>query len=85
MNRPDEKCRKWKRKVIERCGKKCVRCGRTRGLQAHHLLPWATHPETRFIVSNGVALCSRCHHVVHRHGGYIPPLEWDGRVPEVNA
>jgi 5-methylcytosine-specific restriction endonuclease McrA len=47
----------------------CARCGEKKGgkrsLAAHHLKPWAGHPELRFDMSNVVSLCVRCHLWVH--------------------
>jgi hypothetical protein len=45
----------------------CEVCGkpkwRTTGIRinAHHIWPWAEHPELRYDVSNGVTLCVSCH------------------------
>lgn len=47
----------------------CKCCGEKKGgkrtLAAHHLKPWAGHPELRFDMSNVVSLCVRCHLWVH--------------------
>ncbi|WP_416360620.1 HNH endonuclease [Burkholderia gladioli] len=45
----------------------CQHCGDARGgnLHAHHILPFATHPELRVDVSNGITLCKPCHKAVH--------------------
>ena len=55
---------KWVLAVILR-DKKCVRCGTTENLQAHHLKTWKSHPDLRYEVSNGAALCPLCHHAQH--------------------
>lgn len=78
-NRPDAKRSRWRKRVLARDGGKCVRCGKGRKLQAHHVLPYATHPERRFDVANGLTLCNRCHHVVHDNRGVLPRFRWDGR------
>lgn len=58
-SRPHE-ARKWSLAVRARDG--CCRdCGATVGLQAHHLKPWASFPELRYDVGNGVTLCGGCH------------------------
>lgn len=62
-NRPHEHD-KWVLAVILR-DKKCVRCGTAENLQAHHLKTWKSHPDLRYDVSNGVALCPLCHHAQH--------------------
>lgn len=55
---------KWAMAVILR-DKKCVRCEATENLQAHHVKSWRSHPDLRYVVSNGVALCPLCHHAQH--------------------
>ncbi len=66
----------WRREVFkhadfrcEECGKKqgahCKECGERFHLYAHHIKPWAKHPELRFDPNNGVALCSVCHDRSH--------------------
>lgn len=55
---------KWALAVILR-DKKCVRCEATENLQAHHVKSWRSHPDLRYVVSNGVALCPLCHHAQH--------------------
>lgn len=62
----------WKvlaKTVYERDGYKCQRCGvphcKGHRLHAHHILPWAGHPDTRFDLTNITTLCSECHHWVH--------------------
>lgn len=62
---------RWAREVVLR-DKACVRCGVRETLQAHHVKPYAKHPELRLDVNNGVALCPPCHHAQHpKHS-----LEW---------
>jgi len=67
LSRPHEHD-KWALAVILR-DKKCVRCEATESLQAHHLKSWKSHPDLRYVVSNGVALCPLCHHAQHP---YLP-------------
>ena len=54
----------WARAVILH-DKRCVRCGATDKLQAHHKKLWKQHPELRFDLANGEALCPVCHHSKH--------------------
>lgn len=59
--------RQWRDAVYERDGYTCQHCGDARGgnLQAHHVKPFADHPELRFDVANGLTLCRDCHEKVH--------------------
>lgn len=67
---------KWRRTVFIRANHKCEECGKKQGercsccgmkfhLYAHHIKPWASHPELRFDPDNGIALCSVCHDKSH--------------------
>ena len=60
--------KKWHKLVLKSCDYTCQRCGK-RGvkLEAHHIKAWASHPELRFDVSNGIALCEDCHLAIHNH------------------
>ena len=55
---------RWAKAVILR-DKKCMRCGVKDRLQSHHIEPYATNPELRLDVDNGIALCPPCHHAQH--------------------
>lgn len=55
----------WVRSILTKSNRACVRCGSRRKVQAHHVRPWARFPESRYDLSNGVALCKRCHVEVH--------------------
>lgn len=48
--------RAWSRKVKDKCGRRCVVCGSSRSLRAHHLMSWADNIEHRFNINNGVAV-----------------------------
>lgn len=56
----------WRRAVLTRDGHSCMACGSLDDIQAHHIQPWATAPDLRFDVANGIALCAPCHREVHR-------------------
>lgn len=53
----------------ERCGveqgSRCECCGHTTHLHVHHKVQFAHNKELRFDVSNGEALCEKCHHSEH--------------------
>jgi 5-methylcytosine-specific restriction endonuclease McrA len=59
--------RAWREDVFARDKYTCQKCGDARGgnLRAHHVRGFATHPELRFEVSNGVTLCHPCHELEH--------------------
>lgn len=55
----------WSKAVIERDWK-CQDCGALGPLHAHHIKPKSAHPELRFELSNGMAVCPTCHWKRHR-------------------
>lgn len=64
--RVSKKCKIWRQKVLEKSNGICQACGmRAANLEAHHLKSWKTHRHLRFEVSNGIALCKRCHKKAH--------------------
>lgn len=60
----------WSKCVRLRDYNKCIICGKTEKLQAHHcLVRAALSLRTRFIIDNGVSLCYRCHLIeIHKNG-----------------
>ena len=64
--RHDLPARQWARAVKDRDGYTCQACGVTqRRLVSHHVYDYATHPELRYTIENGVCLCRRCHDAFH--------------------
>lgn len=55
----------WSKAVRQRDGK-CVRCGSTEELHAHHIKRKSEHPELALEVSNGETLCKPCHDAEHK-------------------
>lgn len=57
--------RVWRSAVFLRDNWTCQTC-QARGviLNAHHIKPYAKHPELRLDVSNGVTLCIPCHKLI---------------------
>lgn len=63
----------WRRAVFERDDYTCRNCFKRGGkLRAHHIKPWATHPELRYDIQNGLTLCHGCHLGMHRGVGSKP-------------
>ncbi len=63
--RDSGKLANWRKKVYQRDGYTCVKCGTVGYLNAHHIKPYAEYPEYRFEVSNGITLCVECHAKEH--------------------
>jgi len=65
----------WRRKVFKRDNYTCQHCGACNGngktveLNAHHILPWKLYPKKRYVISNGLTLCRKCHLKVHSKYG----------------
>ena len=57
--------KEWSKKVKERDLYTCQKCGIKTDLESHHILRWATHPEHRLNIDNGVCVCSSCHKKIH--------------------
>ena len=53
----------WANAVKNRDGHKCMKCGSTKDIQAHHIRPIKNHG--MHILSNGITLCGACHRVAH--------------------
>lgn len=65
----------WRKKVFERDNYTCQRCFARGGrLNAHHIEPWASNPEKRYSIENGVTLCYECHKIVHKSPRPTPNL-----------
>jgi len=66
VERNDPEVRAWRVNVLSRDGHRCIDCGATERLEAHHIAGWADCPELRVVVQNGVTVCWACH--LARHG-----------------
>jgi hypothetical protein len=67
----------WASIVKERDGK-CIYCGSTRNLNAHHIFTKARHGNLRWEPDNGVTLCAGC----HTFGVHINPAPYMLRIIE---
>jgi len=57
----------WRIKVFERDNYRCQNCKNRGGvLNAHHIKHFATHPDLRTELSNGITLCKKCHSNIHK-------------------
>lgn len=65
--RTSEESNAWKLAVLHRDNYTCRICGSKEQLHAHHINSWAEFPEDRFILENGLTLCSSCHEQYHRY------------------
>lgn len=67
------KSNRWRRRVLSRDAYTCKCCGaksnNKRGLIAHHLWSFTRYWKKRFLVSNGITLCSSCHKMFHSKYG----------------
>jgi tetratricopeptide (TPR) repeat protein len=55
----------WRDAVLQLFGQKCIRCGYTGNLHAHHVMPVNEYPELALEPTNGVPLCGNCHSEVN--------------------
>jgi hypothetical protein len=62
----DKAHKEWARLVKERDNNKCVVCGATTIICAHHLIPWEVE-KFRLNIENGITLCSS-HHTRYSYG-----------------
>lgn len=67
----------WATIVKSRDGK-CIYCGSTRNLNAHHIFTKARHGNLRWELNNGITLCSGC----HTFGVHINPAPYMLRIIE---
>ena len=64
--------RVWRKAVLERDNYLCGHCkGNKELMEAHHVKEFHHHPELRFDVDNGLALCNPCHIKHHNNRSKI--------------
>jgi hypothetical protein len=58
---------RWRKAIIKKSHHTCYICGAREGMMhAHHILSYLYSPEARNLLTNGVCLCTACHHAIHR-------------------
>jgi len=58
--------RKWRAEVYDKDKYTCRKCNNVGGnLEAHHIFSYSNNPNLRFVVSNGITFCIRCHTRFH--------------------
>ena len=59
------KHRRWRAAVLRKAKGLCVECARygkrVEATHAHHIKPRKEYPELRYVIDNGMALCTACH------------------------
>jgi 5-methylcytosine-specific restriction endonuclease McrA len=70
----------WKLAVLHRDKYKCRLCGSDEELHAHHINSWATFPEDRYVLENGLTMCNKCHSTYHK---YEKEVKKNGEFAEV--
>jgi hypothetical protein len=66
--RKSKRYQRWRREVLKRSSYLCA-CG-SKANVAHHILSVKNHPEFRFNLGNGLAMCSTCHNKLHKKRGW---------------
>lgn len=83
----------WKKQIKERDKYRCrwPGCLSCKRLEVHHIKKWATNPESRYSLANGITLCNRCHKMIqnkeeHYEEFFMKILEWDfiDRIKDMN-
>ena len=77
---------KWARTLKAICDNRCVICGSTEKLEAHHIIPSSLRPDLANDLNNGLCLCHTCHWLYHNGNygnnpkidhNYIRPVDLD--------
>ena len=76
MSRLKKKCHSEWSKIVRKRDGKCIKCGNTKHLAAHHwIFSSARSLEYRYNPNNGCSLCYGCHiHVIHKEASVVNSL-----------
>lgn len=66
-DRNSQRYKDWRISVFQRDKYRCQKCGTQKDIQAHHIKSWKKNKDLRYVVSNGITLCRKCH--LEAHGG----------------
>lgn len=66
----DHDLKKWRTSVFVRDNRKCVVCGSGQKINAHHIYSYASYPDRRYDMENGITLCKKRHVDFHSKYGY---------------
>lgn len=64
------KYKKWRDDVLKRDEYKCFFCGSKNNLHVHHIHKFSKFENERTDIDNGLTLCCKCHHNLHKKEGY---------------
>lgn len=74
----------WRKSVLKRDHKFCRLCHARHDLETHHIKPFGTHKDDRWIVSNGITLCHDCHvQFRNKEMDYVDILSFIASIPVV--
>lgn len=75
--------RRWRLAVLDRDDHTCRGCGKAGGrLHAHHVQEFASNPDLRLDVDNGLTLCPSCHSWIHQRR-LAPGVDFTTHVPHL--
>jgi 5-methylcytosine-specific restriction endonuclease McrA len=70
--------------VVRLMAGKCALCGKTEGLQAHHIISRSNHA-VRWNLDNGVALCALHHTFGNKLSAHKTPMEFSMKLLELRG
>ena len=80
--RNEKMAKAWRESVYLHNNYTCQGCGQRGGdLNAHHVIPYAEDKRLRYVPSNGITLCVKCHREFHNlHGNSYSKLTFPNRL-----